>query len=186
MNIIFTKPSKKDLEIISKQLQLKNMNIQENSIIGIAQRCVYGCPKIVVISPIYECNNLPSFIANPIWLSCPYINEKIHKIEDNGFIKKITDFINSDRAQIDSMSDAHAHFYFFRKKIYRWAAFTNYPEEMIPLFNKGIGGLSSAVYLKCLHMHYAHYQFCSSNLAGHVTTALLNFDTVCSNGKCKN
>ena len=55
-------------------------------------------------------------ISNPLWLTCPFLNKKIHDFESIGYIKKITDLINSDRSLIELMKKRACQLLLFKKK----------------------------------------------------------------------
>jgi hypothetical protein len=182
MRLDIEKADKKDLDVIKKQLKTDNLFVY-----GIAARCIYGFPQIAVLNPIENKDKKKlnfTALINPLWLTCPYIHQKIHDIENEGGVEKIQSFIRKDRSFKDMMEDAHAHYYFFRKELYFDIAGEPYSEDLICHFNRGIGGIGDMCNIKCLHVHYAHYRFCNSNIAGLITEQLLNKDIICKNRYC--
>lgn len=172
-----------DIEIIKKQLKTKYVNIY-----GIAARCKYNYPKIIVLNPIKDAVKKEidhTGLANPLWLSCPYLAQKIHDIEQEGYVKKIQSFIKTDRKFLTMMKDSHAHFYFFRKQLYYNVTGETYPESFIKFFNRGIGGIADVRFVKCLHLHYCHYKIYSGNLAGQMTDRLLQNELNCKDRMCE-
>lgn len=183
MNIQLNTPLNGDIEVIKKQLNTKYVNM-----LGIGSRCKYNFPQILILNPIKdklkgELNH--TGLANPLWLSCPYLAQKIHDLEQEGYIKKIQDFIGTDRKFKTMMEDAHAHFYFFRKQLFYNVMGKSYPEPYIKFFNRGIGGISDVRFVKCLHLHYCHFRLHDKNLIGRMTNRLLRNDFSCDNMMCK-
>jgi hypothetical protein len=183
MNIKSNSSLNGDLEIIQKQLNAKYVNI-----FGVATRCKYNYPQILILNPIKDKIREEidhTGLANPLWLSCPYLAQKIHDLEQEGYIKKIQSFIGTDRKFKTMMEDAHAHFYFFRKQLFYNVMGKSYPENHIKFFNRGIGGINDVRYVKCMHLHYCHYRIYDKNLIGHMASRLLKNDCSCDNMLCK-
>ncbi len=183
MRILLESISSKDSAVLKNQL-----NTSELFILGIVKRCVYGYPSIVVLNPIFDdVEKTINYTAlkNTLWLTCPFLNKKIHKIEDDGGISKVQEFLKTEREFQNKMQDANAHYYFFRKEVYFESSHTEFNDSMTEYFNSGIGGIKNVTSIKCLHMHYAHYQFCSSNLAGRMTELMLDNEFSCVEELCK-
>ena len=125
-------------------------------------------------------------ISNLMWLTCPYLNDKIHKLESKGLIRTISNLIQSESKMTLSMNKAHANFYFLRSIIFNDLVGTTFWQKRIGLFNTGIGGISDKKTLKCLHMHFCHFRLCKDNIAGLLTYRLLNQKVRCDEGFCKN
>lgn len=183
MKIKMDKVTDEDAVIIKKQLRTSSLFI-----CGVAKRCPYGFPQIAVLNPVFEDEQKTinySALKNPLWLTCPHLNKGIHKIEDNMAVSKIQKFIRSDRFFKTKMEDAHAHYYYFRKELFSEISGRSFEEDLVSVFNSGIGGIADVTAVKCLHMHFAHYQFCTDNIAGKITDMILDGDTYCSGEKCK-
>lgn len=174
-----------DVEVISKQL-----GAQEVFLCSIAERCIYGYPRIIVLSPVKNENEKETInygaLRNVFWLTCPYCNDVIHKLENDGYISKIENFIQENRLAREWMNSAHSHMYFIRKKIYRDFFKDIYPEELISFFNTGVGGVKDWCTLKCLHAHFAFYRINPINCAGYIVQKLLNDVVDCGNNRCGN
>ncbi len=180
--------SEEDIETIKRQL-----NAEDVRLTGVAERCRWGCPSVIILYPFRRPEggepdmkrlNYTS-ISTLIWLSCPYLNERIHRIESDGYVKKIGTWIHDKREYLDSMRFAHAHYYFLRKNVYRhFLGEVTSLEENVRLFNAGIGGISNTDTIKCLHLHYAHFRLCDRNFAGRITSMLLNGDIYCDDRIC--
>ena len=173
-------PTKSDLSVISHQLGAKN-----GEPYAVAERCRHGFPSIVVFSPFSHDGTLNhGFLSTPVWLSCPYLNEKIHHFETGGYIHSITDLLISDQEIFSMMKEAHAHYYFLRKELFRMCSGESPSNEYIRFMDKGIGGMVNVESLKCLHLHYSHYKFCSYNVAGMIASKLIGEDIFCQNRRC--
>lgn len=192
MNEAIADNSDNDIEIIKHQLKTDNVSIAE-----VVSRCDYGYPTVIIMDPTNNSYNSTydgklkeadyGALSNVIWLTCPFLNERIHDLESQGYIKKINDFINEDKSLESMMFNAHANYYYLRKRIHRKyignPAINNKNSEIM---KTGIGGLKNIEHIKCLHMHYAHYSLCSSNVAGRIVCSLLEGKTVCSEVMCAN
>jgi hypothetical protein len=185
MNIKFEKHNKNDIHVIKWQL-----NSSEAFPGGIVERCDFGYPRIILLSPECEsetsCEIRLESITNLIWLTCPYLNERIHSLESDRNIPKIANFINQDSYLFSVMQNAHSHFYFLRKYVY--GKFLNFPipGEWRDLFETGIGGVRCTSYIKCLHLHFSHFRLCNYNVVGLITFYLLNRKMNCDGEMCKN
>jgi hypothetical protein len=183
------KLTEQDRDVLSVQIS----RIPENP--RIIKRCVYGYPSIIIIDSMDSDSDInkesdkslfESFqaVSDVLWLTCPYLNEKIHYIESNGYIKKIQDYIFSDRRSKSMMNSAHAHFYYLRKNIFGIKIKKNRIDELKKIAGFGIGGMEKFHSIKCLHMHYAHYIFCDKNIAGMMTAMLLKKNISCDSARC--
>ncbi len=188
MKYLFNEYNNDDIETIKRQLSTDSI-----SITGIIERCKWGFPSIILLYPLRSADkpeakkdlNFMS-LSTLIWLTCPYLNDRIHKLESEGYIKKVTDFINNNRDFVSKMQFAHAHYFYLRKKVYRYfLGDVSSIDENSRLFNTGIGGISDIENIKCLHLHYAHYRICNENYAGRITYELLDCEIYCKGSICK-
>lgn len=179
----FEEPDKKDLKIISQQLKSSDLYIG-----GIIERCKYGQPRIVLLDPLPEPDkNIVNYTAlsNVMWLTCPYLNDRIHELENSGQISKISSFINQDSILSSMMKDAHANFYFLRNLLFMRFANIENIEKPENIFINGVGGTRNLDTLKCLHIHFCHYKIYKNNVAGLITYKLLDGKLDCKEGSCK-
>jgi uncharacterized protein len=188
MKYFYREYTEEDIEIIKRQL-----NTDDVRLTGIVERCKWGCPSIIILYPFRKPESTEpdqkklnyTSLSTLVWLTCPYLNERIHRLESDGYIKKIGVFVHQEREYIEAMKFAHAHYFFLRKNIYRhFLGEVSSLEENVRLFGTGIGGINNTDTIKCLHLHYAHYRMCDSNFAGRVTSMLLNNDIYCDNCRC--
>jgi hypothetical protein len=185
MSNYFDNYSPADLALIKKQLDRNEVYI-----CGIYKRCRFGYPQIILLNPLKK-NSRPEkinyeAIANLLWLTCPYLNNNIHELENAACIKKIEAIIQNDPLFKDLMLNAHAEYYFMRDFIFRKyiSSASSVKEKEIELFRTGIGGIRDLSAVKCLHLHYCHYNLCKDNIAGLITLKLLKYKTECDDCRC--
>ncbi len=187
MNNILMTIDDSDVKVIKWQLNSDSLN----NMAGVVFKCVHGYPAVILFNP-YDYDKATGkktinhmSVSNPLWLTYPYLNKRIHSLESEGYIKKTTAFIASERSIMDTMKNAHAHYYYLRYKLY-----TKTFGEISPLdfnsriLNTGIGGISDIKNIKCLHQHYSHFLMCSENVAGRVVHNLLNGINYCRERLC--
>jgi hypothetical protein len=183
MILLFQNYTETDLITIERQIKSNNLFIR-----AIVERCKYGYPKIVLLDPSLQ-EGSPVMLnyqslSNLMWLTCPYLNNEIHELENEGYIKKISDFINNDNDFKALMKSAHANFYFLRNYIYWKYVKKTTDGKPMDIFTKGIGGIRELDSLKCLHVHFCHYSIYKCNVAGHITYRLLDGKVECSDNSC--
>jgi uncharacterized protein len=176
-------------EATPEDIRLAHKQCGNMQIYGVAARCPYGVPQVVVLNPILnkETNVINyAALANLVWLSCPYLHDKITELEKKGMIERAQNLLHHNRAIATMMNDAHAHFYYFRKELLRRLTGRTYAEEETPYFDAGIGGVKDFQVVKCLHLHYAHYAICPVNMVGRSVETLLEGSQYagCSDRRC--
>jgi len=173
----------KDLDDIA--FQIPEIPIK---IAGVMERCAYGYPSIVLLYPERDNDDSTSDImdhSDLLWLTCPYMIDKIKGLEDEGYIKKISTLIMADRDIEAQMKEAHADYYYLRKKIFRlFLGGIHSIDDNNKVFFSGIGGIRNISILNCLHQHYAHYRICEDNVAGRVVHTLLKGIVNCKERLC--
>ncbi len=167
------------------KVQIPNSSIRVSKVLS---RCKFGHPRAVLLNPIREDKQLDlKSIANPLWLTCPYLNKKIHELESKGYIRAIKEFIDSDQEHIKSMLSAHVSYYYLRKSLLKLTF--NIPNYVYPhhsILDLGVGGSKNMSHIKCLHQHFGHYLICKENIAGRIVLGLLGGKTDCDRELCKN
>ncbi|HNU91694.1 MAG TPA: DUF501 domain-containing protein [Spirochaetota bacterium] len=171
-----------DLDVVRWQIDRESIFAS-----GVLERCAYGYPRIILLDIDagggkwnYEA------VSNVFWLTCPYLNERIHQLEQVGYIDRIGEFINRDISIAAKMESAHAHMYFFRKRICNAAGDATIPAEIRRVMDAGVGGARDTGSLKCLHAHFCHYRVCADNVAGMIATRLLDNRIDCEEVRCRN
>jgi uncharacterized protein len=173
-----------DVRVIRWQLKQDDIFIS-----GVVERCEYGFPRVMLLNPLpsSETGGAPRYeaITNLIWLTCPYLNERIHGLEQEGLIDKITEFINGDLEMRTMMDAAHARFYYLRKNYYKRFFGSEQESGAARLFNAGIAGIRDIRTIKCLHAHFSHFRICDDNAAGMITSRLLDDKINCDEVRCR-
>lgn len=171
-----------DIGTVRRQLESENVSIR-----NVIERCRHGYPQIVLLNPLENADNKSGLnyqsVINILLLTCPYLNRRIHELENNKFIKRIEEFINRDPGLMLKMRNAHACYYFLRKTLCRCSDIS--AADNNDLFIKGIGGIMNLRTLKCLHLHYAHSRICNDNIAGKIVFHLLDGKICCDEIICR-
>jgi len=137
---------------------------------GIAVRCPYGYPQVIVVHPIVEGKPFPTIY----WLTCPYLSKGIDRLEAEGLIGKLEEKLRGDDSLRERLAAAHRSYIVERDRLLS-AADRRYLEErgmMRGLNERGIGGIADFSRLKCLHLHVAH-ALVSGNPIGEIVLDLL-------------
>jgi hypothetical protein len=176
--------SYEDIKIIKKQLNRAVVSACE-----VLKRCRYGYPQIIFLNPLKETSRIRQInheaVSNLMWLTCPYLNYEIHELENASYIKIIKKIIQNDPHFKEMMANAHTCYYFFRNEFFRKYS-VPVSENEFELFKKGIGGMMDLTAIKCLHLHFCHFNICRENIAGYITYYLLNKKTDCDSALCSN
>jgi hypothetical protein len=190
MEIRYQEITDRDIHVIKGQLNTETVDAT-----GIIERCKYQYPVLILLIPVdrvqapdkqneREREALFRGIANVIWLTCPYLNRKIHDLETAGYIDAISDLIDRADEYGTLMRRANAEFFYMRRSFLKRCCM-DWDEGFISeVSNAGIGGIRDIKHLKCLHIHYAHYMICEDNLAGRITRQLLGEYNHCSDSRC--
>jgi hypothetical protein len=177
--------TERDTATIKAQISARDVNARD-----VAYRCVYGHPAVILLNHKKSGSDGVDGIdcmsaSNPLWLTCPYLNDVIHEFENRGYIKKLEAFIYSDDDLARSMDDSHVNFYYLRKHVCGDIVSANpQNQRLMRIFNSGVGGIRSLTNLKCLHLHYAHYLVNGTNPAGFITGLMLRGKLNCHDERC--
>lgn len=181
--------SEKDKIIIKKQIKSDCVASGE-----VALRCSSGYPQLISMKPSGDplsavIDKSDSIIytamADLIWLTCPHLNDRIHRLENMGYIKKIEDLLESSRDMGEAVNYSHLNFFYLRKITYSALLSENYDNQrLMKIFHSGVGGRRRESGLKCLHVHFAHYLLNGQNIAGYITARLIREPFECRTGKC--
>lgn len=168
------KISEKNLKIVEKQ-----MGREMNNKIEVASYCKYGYPVTIKNYPIMNKKPFPTMY----WLTCPYLNDEISKLESKNYIEKIQEKIDENSEMQNELKSAHEKEIKQRLKIIE-KEIEKLPEPIQKtLKEKGIGGISEFKYVKCLHLHYAYYLSGEENPIGKEVDELLE-KRYCDNCIC--
>lgn len=174
--MIHTDLESRDIGIVKHQLGGREVFMD-----GVVKRCYYGMPSVILLAPV----NFTA-VATLLWLSCPFLNKRIHALESDGFIKKIEKIIREDDSLTQEMQKAHNHYIALRKSCCEnFFAQNTDSSGLQKLSESGIGGIRDTGNLKCLHLAAAHYAVCADNTAGRAVFELLGEEQYCANGMCR-
>lgn len=178
----------RDIDIVTCQLRGGTASVG-----GVVSRCSYGFPTVILLNPQAPAKDGDSWrsmnyqaLSNLIWLTCPFLNDEIHRLESEGAIERIEGLLDNDREMRERMQSAHATTFFFRKRVYRhFMGEVSAVDDNESIFSSGVGGSRDTGGLKCLHVHYADYLLHSENIAGLITSHLLGKRTECEDERCR-
>ncbi len=154
-----------DVDIIAHQIGRR-----PRGLVGIALRCRYGYPQVIVVHPIVDGNPFPT----TYWLTCPYLSKGIDRLEADGLIGELEEKLEGDGPLRERLAAAHRSYIAERDRLLS-SADRRYLEErgmMRSLSGRGIGGIADFSRLKCLHLHVAH-ALVSGNPIGEIVLDLL-------------
>lgn len=136
-------PGRRDIEVLERQMKAVRGNVL------IAARCCHRRPAVVLTEPFSAGGDA---FTPLLWLSCPYLDREIGRLESEGSAKKLAGMIESD-TEIASL--------FFREDRrfaeihYRLALSVKGEGAACRVRDKGVAG-GSAGSVKCLHAHLAY------------------------------
>jgi len=169
-----------DAETVARQL-----GTEEVFITDIAARCLHDCPSVALLSPLKK-NGAVSFtaIATPLWLTCPFLNKKIHHLESAGLIKKIERMIDADVSLAAKVLADRESYAAFKRAAYGVFFSSRRGIDALRKMPPEAAGASGMNRLKCLHFSAAHYAVCRQNAVGRIVFELLGKETFCLSGGC--
>jgi hypothetical protein len=149
-----------DLSIIARQMRERRFNPALLS--GTADRCRFGCPRVVLCSPLQKFLPFPT----SFWLTCPWLLRAAGTVESHGGVAKLESWIKQNapsewvpfnmahqllRLALLPVTTSH----FLRR--YR-------PWLYERLRSAGVGGIryresrvSRAIHVKCIHLQVASW-----------------------------
>lgn len=121
---------------------------------GVARRCRFGCPQVVVVHPVVDGAPFPTLF----WLTCPHLRRAVSVLESAGWVSRLERDVLQDESLREQFETAHRAYIELR-------AARLSPEERVRLTERGmlgdierrgIGGVADLRRVKCLHLHAAH------------------------------
>lgn len=170
-----TEYNKDDLKVITKQLGRKPRNL-----VGVAKRCQYGYPQILINYPIYNEQEEIKIFPTTYWLSCPELVKRISQLEAKGLIQEIQKEIVHDSAKFEELLSAYEKYAQNRVDLLQEKDLQklkyNYPGRWRVISESGVGGIMEKEGIKCLHTQYADFLVNQENPVGKIVDNLLNED----------
>lgn len=117
---------------------------------AVVHRCVYGLPTVVRVAPRLE-DGTP--FPTVFWLSCPLARRHVGTLEAEGMMNDVNARLGSDPELARDYADAHERYVAFRDRL----------GDRLP-GDPGAGGMPT--YVKCLHVHEAHFLATGDNVVG--------------------
>ncbi|GAB6099791.1 DUF501 domain-containing protein [Halanaerocella petrolearia] len=169
--------TQEDMQVLKEQLGREPRNV-----VKVSKRCSANHPQVIVTAPILEQENDIGIFPTTFWLTCPELNYRISKLEDEGWIQKIQDQLNDKEELAQELEEAHQSYAEYRLNLMpeqkQVDIADKYPNRYRVLKESGVGGILEFAGIKCLHTHYAHYLATENNPIGRLTNNLLkdNFE----------
>jgi len=146
---------------------------------GISLYCPFGYPAVIKVYPFFNERVFPT----TYWLTCPYLNKEIAKLEDKSWINKIQDKIKNNSDLKEKLNKAH--------KQYAKQRFNMLNKEEIKIIKNiskdilytlkesGVGGIKDKEGIKCLHTHVADYLINQINPVGKIVFKEIDWPKQC-------
>jgi len=167
--------SKEDLIIIEKQLERSVSNV-----LNVEKRCFYSYPQVIRSFPLKDGKPFPTLY----WLTCPYLVEKVSKLEAEQKINEIEKIIQNDPELNQQMKRVHKEEIEKRMKLLE-EKINSLPKNMVKkLKETGIGGIKDFSTIKCLHLHYASFLVGEDNPAGEIVDRYID-NKYCDDKRCE-
>lgn len=175
--------SAEDHEIIVKQLDRR-----PRGVLGIAARCSYGFPQVIVNRPMSTKMEDVSVFPTLFWLTCPFLRRRVGSLESEGWIGRFQAMTGEDESFYRQLEAEHERYAAMRTSLV--------PDEVLRTFKKeypkrykvltlsGVGGIRNRNGVKCLHCHVADHLGRGQNVIGAKVMDMLDHVTSCSSGDC--
>ncbi len=156
-----------EMGILTKQIG----RTPENAL-DIVKYCSYGFPMVIKSFPILNGEPFPTLY----WLTCPFLRDKISRMESEGWIKKYEDFMTKSPAFFDLNMKAHE---LARENL--TTLLQN--DDLKSKFTGGMGGIKNFNHVKCIHMHVAYHLGGIENPIGRSALSMIDLSE-CKNNFC--
>ncbi len=172
--------SLKDSLIVEKQMLRRNF---ESAIVcGVAVRCVWGMPQVLLCRPLHKGKPFPT----QLWLTCPYLSYLCGSLESQGEIQKLEEYLRDFVPEYRSYNVKYSLLRISLLSIpERKFLRSRNPKIWDVLRSTGIGGIHARCKptVKCLHLQTAAYLA----LPGHPAQKWLKnkfTEMCCTNAQC--
>jgi len=176
--------TEQDHKIIANQL-----GREPRGVLGIAIRCKYGYPQVIVNRPIISQAEDVTVFSTTLWLTCPYLCRLISTLESIGMIADIQERIADDPEFAELVKQDHESHAQFRSSLVPDEVLESlarkYPSEHQVIVSTGVGGTRSPDGVKCLHAHFADYLARGVNQIGAAVFERLDGSLYCSSANCE-
>jgi len=143
--------------------------------IGVAHRCPYGYPQVVVTHPLHRDDERFVVFPTLFWLSCPFVGAAVARLESTGGVKRFESRLARDPALAVRSRAAHDAYREERRALLSLEELAFLRDVgALDRLETGIAGLASPHRVKCLHAHLAHFLARGENPIGEaVATELI-------------
>ena len=129
-------------------------------------------PSVILVDPLINKKPFPTIF----WLTCPILKKQISHLEKDGLIKHL----EKNKSLIKQTYKSHLRYQALRIQLLNkrhpdWKNLS--PSKIDILKNTGIGGIKNFSYIKCFHLHYAHF-LADANPIGQYIHQLLTYTEV--------
>jgi len=154
-----------DVQIVINQLRYEPMNI-----IDIGAYSSTNEPIVAILYPLLVNDLKGNYIKEEglkpfpttMWITCPKLHTRISKLEDQGWIIKLSEKLlhEDNKEYLQMMHDTHQKYAQFRWSLLspEDKAFVESKGWTYKLKDVGVSGMAKYNSIKCLHGHYAHYK----------------------------
>lgn len=133
----------------------------------VARVCEWGFPQVIESSLISYGKPFPTLF----WLSCPFLKEKVSRLESGGMITEFEKRIERDGVFADEYLKAHEETTLIKKRILGRCTLSE--SQKLLLLVRGIGGIRNLKMVKCLHLQLANFLGGVNNPIGREVWSLL-------------
>ncbi|MFW5996249.1 MAG: DUF501 domain-containing protein [Halanaerobiaceae bacterium] len=174
---------KRDKNIIKNQL-----NREPNNVLEVVVYCPRGLPAVVLTAPFGD----EGKTINPtiFWLTCPFLIKEISRLEDQGYIRELTERLHLDNDFRDKVEQAHRNYADRRMELIPERSLVlaqKISEDILTVLREsGVGGIRDKGGIKCLHTHYADYLARGDNPIGEIVHGLVSWPDETGSDFCEN
>ncbi|MDZ7671518.1 MAG: DUF501 domain-containing protein [Halanaerobiales bacterium] len=150
-------------KLIEKQINRRPEGIKE-----ISKCCPFGYPAVIKVYPFFYKRVFPT----TYWLTCPYLNKNISRLEDSNWIDKLQNKVDSNYELKSKLEAAHINYakqrmnMLDKKEIEKIKKISE--DILYTLKNSGVGGIKDKKGIKCLHTHVADFLVNNLNPVGKI------------------
>ncbi|MCF7935494.1 MAG: DUF501 domain-containing protein [Synergistales bacterium] len=140
-----------------KRQQRKRERFDTAPMVGVARRCRWGAPQVVVVAPVYRDTPFPT----TFWLTCPYLCRRCGELETEGGIAQLERAVAADAAAWRRYHRCHALVRLALLEKGRRAFLQRRDRSRYRgIRRRGVGGIDyrlGGIAVKCLHLQVASW-----------------------------
>ncbi|MEJ6952140.1 DUF501 domain-containing protein [Natronospora cellulosivora (SeqCode)] len=169
------KINKNDINVIEFQLGRKADNFSQ-----VVKYCPFNKPAVLMTLPYSKENGV---FPTTYWLSCPYLNKELAKLEDDGIIKDLSEKIKDSNQLREELMKTHLRYAKERFRLLGKSDLEDIERKSSRikdvLKESGVGGIMDKEGIKCLHTHLADYLANKQNPIGKLVWNMVNWPEEC-------